>query len=92
MKIQRVSIKISNLQRTVGWHADCFVSIEDIIHMGATEMSQSITSKLAAVAIAVVMNGIILGGVCYLFVLQSDAAPTSAQCQYETTYVQTAIV
>jgi hypothetical protein len=92
MKIQRVSIKISNLQRTGGWHAACFVSIEDIIHMGATEMSQSITSKLAAVAIAVVMNGIILGGVCYLFVLQSDAAPTSAQCQYETTYVQTAIV
>jgi hypothetical protein len=40
-------------------------------------MSHNIASKLAAVAIAVVMNGVILGGVCYLFV--AHAASTSAR-------------
>jgi hypothetical protein len=55
-------------------------------------MSQNIASKLAAVAIAVVMNGVILGGVCYLFALHSYAAPTSAHCQSAATYLRYAIV
>jgi len=54
-------------------------------------MGQSIASKLAAVAIAVVMNGVVLGGICYLFDLQAYAAPTSAHCQSETTQLLEAI-
>jgi hypothetical protein len=54
-------------------------------------MSQNIASKLAAVAFAVVMNGVILGGVCYLFASHSYAAQTSAQCQYDATRLSLAI-
>jgi hypothetical protein len=49
-------------------------------------MSNNIASKLAAVAIAVVMNGIVLGGVGYLFDSHAYAAPTSAQCPSQTTH------
>jgi hypothetical protein len=55
-------------------------------------MNQNIASKFSAVAIAVVLNAVILGGVCYMFALQSDAAPTSAQCQSEATLEQAGIV
>ena len=54
-------------------------------------MSQNIASKLAAVAFAIVMNGVILGGVCYLFVAHSYAAETSAQCQCEAARLAFAI-
>jgi hypothetical protein len=50
-------------------------------------MSKNIATKLAAVAIAVVMNGIVLGGVCYLFDSHAYAAPTSAQCPYQTAHL-----
>jgi hypothetical protein len=50
-------------------------------------MSQNIASKLAAVAIAIVMNGIVLGGVCYLFDSRANAAPASAQCQSHATHL-----
>jgi hypothetical protein len=55
-------------------------------------LSQNIASKLAAVAIAVVMNGIILGGVCYLFAMHSYAGPASAQCPYHVRFVPATIV
>jgi len=54
-------------------------------------MSQNIAPKLAAVAIAVVMNGVVLGGICYLFDSQSFAAPTSAHSQCESTRLRLAI-
>jgi hypothetical protein len=63
----------------------------DLIHREQA-MNQSIASKLSAVAIAVILNAVILGGVCYMFALQSDAAPTSAQCQSEATLEQAGIV
>ena len=44
-------------------------------------MSHHIASKLAAVAFAVVMNGIVLGGIYFLFDSRTYAEPTSAQCQ-----------
>jgi hypothetical protein len=44
-------------------------------------MSHNIASKIGAVAIAVVMNGVVLGGVSYLFASHTQATPTSAQCQ-----------
>jgi len=55
-------------------------------------MSQNIASKLAAVVIAVVMNVIILGGICYLFDSPSYAGPTSAHIQRYTTDLPPAIV
>ena len=55
-------------------------------------MSQNIASKLAAVVIAVVMNVIILGGVCYLFDSPAYAAPASAQLQSDATHLPTARV
>ena len=55
-------------------------------------MNHNIASKLAAVAFAVVMNGVILGGVCYLFAAHSYAASTSAQCQCEATRAALTIV
>jgi hypothetical protein len=55
-------------------------------------MSQNIASKLAAVVIAVVMNVIILGGVCYLFASPSYAGPSSAHVQSDTTDLPPAIV
>ena len=54
-------------------------------------MGKTIASKIAAVAIAVVMNGIVLGGVCYLFDLHAYAAPTSAHCESNATRVLEAI-
>ena len=54
-------------------------------------MGHTIASKLAAVAIAVVMNGIVLGGICYLFDLHAYAAPTSADCQSNATHLLEAI-
>ncbi len=47
-------------------------------------MSQNIASKLTAVAIAVLMNAIVLGGAGYLFASHSYASPTSAHCEYST--------
>ena len=55
-------------------------------------MSQDIASKLAAVAIAVVMNGIVFGGICYLVDSDTDAAPTSADCQSDAPQLSAAIV
>jgi hypothetical protein len=52
-------------------------------------MSQNIASKLAAVVIAVVMNVIILGGVCYLFESPAYAAPASAHLQSGATNLPT---
>jgi len=51
-------------------------------------MSQNIASKIAVVAIAVVMNGIVLGGICYLYDSHAYAAPTSAHCQSSTTHLR----
>ena len=50
-------------------------------------MSKNIASKLAAVAIAMVMNGIVLAGVSYLFDSHAYAAPTSAQCPSQTKHL-----
>lgn len=50
-------------------------------------MSHNIASKLAAVAISVVMNAIVLGGVCYLFASHSYAASSSAHCESIVTQV-----
>jgi hypothetical protein len=55
-------------------------------------MSQIIAAKLAAVAIAVVMNGIVLGGICYLVDSHTYAAPGSMHCQADTTPLPAAIV
>jgi hypothetical protein len=55
-------------------------------------MSQNIASKLAAAAIAVVMNGIVLGGICYLFDSPAYAAPASAHFQSDTAHLPAAIV
>jgi|HubBroStandDraft_5_1064220.scaffolds.fasta_scaffold1147347_1 hypothetical protein len=74
------------------WHTPCFIPIEIIIHIGVAEMSHNIASKLAAVAIAVVMNGIVLGGICYLFDSPAYAAPTFAHSQSDTTHLPAAVV
>lgn len=55
-------------------------------------MSQHIASKLATVAFAMVMNGIVLGGICYVVDSQTYAAPTSADCQSDTAHLPAAIV
>ena len=54
-------------------------------------MSQNIAAKFAAVAVAVVLNGVVLGGICYLFDSQTIAAPTSADSQCDTAQVPVAI-
>ena len=55
-------------------------------------MSRNIASKLAAVAIAVLVNGIVLCGICYMADSHTYAAPTSAHCPSDTAYRAAAIV
>jgi hypothetical protein len=49
-------------------------------------MSHNIASKVAAVAFAVIMNGIVLGGIYFLFDSRIYAEPTSAQCPSHTAH------
>jgi hypothetical protein len=55
-------------------------------------MSRNIASKLAAVAIAIGLNGIVLGGAAYLFASRTDAAPASAQISCHASRLLAAIV
>ncbi len=44
-------------------------------------MTHSIVTKMAAVIVAVVMNGVVLGGVSYLFDAQAHRSPEAAKLE-----------
>jgi hypothetical protein len=62
-------MKIRDLANEDGWHGDCFVPevIAQNTNPRDTLMNTQISSKLAALALALMMNSIIVAAVAYLF-------------------------
>lgn len=70
--------KNSELARAGAWHGAWFA--QDRGHqqlLEETSMNTRISSKLAALAVAIMMNGLIIGGVAYLF--SGQVRPAAAQ-------------
>jgi hypothetical protein len=82
-----ISVKTVSWSELSTWHGACFALGVDLINakpvLKETFMNTQISSKLAALAVALVMNIVIIGGVADLFSsqLQSRTAATSLSVQ-----------
>jgi hypothetical protein len=75
--LKNKSFKNSGLTLLGAWHGSCFVSSGETTPrvrptFQETIMDTRISSKLGALALALMMNGFIIGGVAYLFDAQNQ--------------------
>jgi hypothetical protein len=72
---KNISFKNSDLAHRGCWHGSCFalgVNLNCAQHPKETSMNSQISTKLTALAIALVMNSLLIGGVAYVFSMQVD--------------------